>query len=354
MMIITALLVLAVIILVHEWGHFIACRSAGIEVEEFSIGFGPKLVSVNRRNDRSEQDEAGKTEYSLRLFPIGGFVRMAGSEPDDLDNPAGFNQASPWQRIKVLAAGPLMNFVLAVFIFIFAFTVIGIPQPVNQPVLGEVVAGKPAAEAGLEPGDRVISIDGRKVSTWEQMVQIIQQTQKGDTLEMVITRDGQQHTVNVRPEYNQSTKTSILGVSATLSYQKMGLWQGIKMGFVNTYATTVLMLQGLVQLITGAVSPDALAGPVGITRMIGEAAQGGLIYLLNFTALLSINLGVINLLPFPALDGSRIVFTGLELVRGRPIEAERENFIHLIGFVVLLGLIILVTFNDILNIAKGG
>ena len=171
---------------------------------------------------------------------------------------------------------------------------------------------------------------------------------------MVILRDGTQHTIVVAPEYSQSTKTSLLGVSATLVYHKMGVWEGIKMGFVNTYLTTVLMLQGLGQLITGAVSADALAGPVGITKMIGEAAQGGLIYLLNFTALLSINLGVINLLPFPALDGSRIVFTGLELVRGRPIEAERENFIHLIGFVVLISLIILITFNDILNIAKGG
>lgn len=354
MMIITAILVLAVIILVHEWGHFIACRSAGIEVEEFSIGFGPKLFSINRKTDQPKTEQTGRTEYSLRLFPIGGYVRMAGADPDDMDNPAGFNQASPWQRIKVLAAGPVMNFVLAVIIFIFAFTLIGIPQVVNEALLGEVVAGRPAAQAGLESGDRVMKIDGRQVSTWEEMVGIIQKTPKGGSLEMVVMRDGEQHTFSVNPEYNEASKTSVLGVSATLSYQKMGLWEGIKMGFINTYATTVLMLQGLVQLITGAVSADALAGPVGITRMIGEAAQGGLIYLLNFTALLSINLGVINLLPFPALDGSRIVFTGLELVRGRPIEAERENFIHLIGFVVLLGLIILVTFNDILNITKGG
>ena len=175
MMIVTAILVLAVIILVHEWGHFIACRSAGIEVEEFSIGFGPKLLSFKGRADQSDKELTGKTEYSLRLFPIGGFVRMAGAEPDDMDNPAGFNQASPWQRIKVLAAGPLMNFVLAVLIFILAFTMIGIPQVENVPVLGDVIAGKPAAEAGL-PGDRVISIDGKNVSTWDQMVEIIQKT----------------------------------------------------------------------------------------------------------------------------------------------------------------------------------
>lgn len=354
MMIITSLIVLAVIILVHEWGHFIACRSAGIEVEEFSIGFGPKLFSINGKTDQASEGSTGKTEYSLRLFPIGGFVRMAGSEPDDDENPAGFNQASPWQRIKVLGAGPIMNFVLAIVIFICAFTLIGIPQPINQAVLGEVVADKPAAQAGLKSGDRVVSIDGRSISSWDQMVAAIQKTPRGDTLEMMVRRDGQLMKINVKPEYNQSTKTSILGVSATLSFQKLGLWEGIKLGFVNTYMTTVMMISGLVQLITGAVSPNALAGPVGITRMIGEAAQGGLIYLLNFTALLSINLGVINLLPFPALDGSRIVFTGFELVRGRPVEAERENFIHLIGFVVLLGLIILVTFNDIMNLVKGG
>lgn len=354
MMIVMALLVLAVIILVHELGHFLACRSAGIDVEEFSIGFGPKLISINGKKESSQPDQAVKTEYTLRLFPIGGFVRMAGSDPDDFDNPRGFNRASPWQRIKVLASGPLANFVLAIVIFIFAFTLIGLPEIVNEPILGEVVAGKPAAEVGLKPGDRVISIDGQKVDTWEEMVEIIRKTPEGATRELVVLRDGQQHTFSVTPEYNASTQTSMLGVSATITYHKMGVWEGIKMGFVNTYLTTVLMLQGLVQLITGAVSTDALAGPVGITKMIGEAAQGGLIYLLNFTALLSINLGVINLIPFPALDGSRIVFTGVELVRGRPIEAERENFIHLIGFVVLVGLIILITFNDIVNIAKGG
>ncbi len=353
-MIIMSLLVLAVIILVHELGHFLACRSAGIDVEEFSIGFGPKLISINGKKEDSRSEQDIQTEYTLRLFPIGGFVRMAGAEPDDFDNPRGFNRASPWQRIKVLSAGPLANFALAIVIFIFAFTLVGLPEIVNQPILGEVVAGKPAAEAGLRPGDRVISIDGQEVATWEEMVEIIRKTPEGAARELVVLRDGQRHTFTVRPEYNASTQTSMLGVSATITYHKMGVWEGIKMGFVNTYLTTVLMLQGLVQLITGAVSPDSLAGPVGITKMIGEAAQGGLIYLLNFTALLSINLGVINLIPFPALDGSRIVFTGVELVRGRPIEAERENFIHLIGFVVLVGLIILITFNDIVNIAKGG
>jgi regulator of sigma E protease len=216
------------------------------------------------------------------------------------------------------------------------------------------VAGKPASEAGLKPGDRVIGIDGRSISSWDQMVKVIQKTPPGHTLEMMVRRDGQSIKINVKPEYNKSTKTSILGVSATVKFQKLGLWEGIKLGFINTYMTTVMMVKGLVQLITGAVSTDALAGPVGIVRMIGEASQGGLIYLLNFTALLSINLGVINLLPFPALDGSRIVFTGFEMVRGRPVEPERENFIHLIGFVVLLGLILLVTFNDIMNLIKGG
>jgi regulator of sigma E protease len=354
MTIITSLIVLAVIILVHEWGHFIACRSAGIEVEEFSIGFGPKLFAINNRSGRSAEEMAGKTEFSLRLFPLGGFVRMAGSEPDDLENPAGFNMASPWQRIKVLAAGPFMNFVLAVVIFVFAFTLIGIPQPDNQAVVGNVVEGKPAAEAGLKAGDRVVEIDGQSIATWDQMVDIIQSTPRGNTLEITVNRDGKPMEFSIQPEYNQSTQTSILGVSASVVFQKMGLWEGIKLGFVNTYITTVMMLKGLVQLVTGAVSADALAGPVGIVRLIGEAGQSGFIYLLNFTALLSINLGVINLLPFPALDGSRIVFIGFELFRGRPLAAERENFIHLIGFVVLMALILLITFNDIMNLIKGG
>ncbi len=239
MMIITSLIVLALVILVHEWGHFIAARNVGIEVEEFSIGFGPKLFSVNRKTDQPSAKP--KTEYSLRLFPFGGFVRMAGVEPDD-ENPSGFNRASPWDRIKVLGAGPLMNFVLAVVLFIFAFTLIGIPEPINEAVLGEIIADKPAAHAGLKPGDRVVKIDGQAIVNWEQMVEVVQKTPPGNSLEMVVNRDDHLITVSVQPEYNESTKTSILGVTATLHFNKLGLWEGIKVGFINTYLTTVMML----------------------------------------------------------------------------------------------------------------
>ncbi|NLV16948.1 MAG: RIP metalloprotease RseP [Syntrophomonadaceae bacterium] len=352
MMIIISLLVLALIILVHEWGHFMAARSAGIEVLEFSIGFGPKLFSVNRPYKKGGANSI--TEFSLRLFPLGGFVRMAGTDPDDEDHEHGFNKASPLQRIKVLAAGPVMNFVLAVFLFVFAFTVIGIPQPVENAIIGEIIDGRPAATAGLMTGDEIVAANGQRIQSWEQLVGAIQQTPREGTLLLQVKRDGQLYDMSVKPEYDTTTQTMMLGISSMVTFHKMGLWQGIKMGFVNTYQTTVAMLQGLGQIITGAVSTKALAGPVGITKMIGQAAQGGFIYLLNFTALLSINLGIINLIPFPALDGSRIVFTGIEMVRGRPIEPEREGFIHLLGFMVLMGLILLVTYNDIFMLLKGG
>lgn len=352
MMIIISLLVLAIIILVHEWGHFVAARSAGIEVLEFSIGFGPKLFSINRPYDNGKINS--ETEFSLRLFPLGGFVRMAGTEPDDEDHEHGFNRASPLQRIKVLAAGPIMNFVLAIVLFIFAFTVIGIPQPVDNAIIGEIIEGKPAAAAGLQTGDEIVAANGQRIQSWEQFVGAIQRTPREESLLLQVKRGGELFDISVKPEYDSTSQTMMLGITSMVTYHKMGFWQGIKLGFVNTYQTTVAMLQGLGQIITGAVSTKALAGPVGITKMIGQAAQGGLVYLLNFTALLSINLGVINLIPFPALDGSRIVFTGIEMVRGRPMEPEREGFIHLMGFMILMGLIILVTYNDIFRLIKGG
>lgn len=352
MMIIYSILVLALIILVHEVGHFVAARRAGIQVYEFSLGFGPRIASVNKKKE-GEEPRQDQTEFSLRLFPIGGYVRMAGESPDDEDSPWGLNKATPLQRMGVLAAGPGMNFVLAVFLFVCAFTLIGIPEPIDKAVIGEVVTGQPAAEAGMLKGDRVVNIGGQNVETWEQLVSAIHASKPGEDLPLVIERQGEILEIAAIPEFNVTTKVPVLGISPTVSFHKSGLWDGIKAGFVNTYMTTVLMLQGLVQIITGTVSTTELAGPVGITRMIGDAAQGGLVYLINFTAMLSINLGVINLLPFPALDGSRIVFSGLEMVRRRPLDPEREGMIHLIGFIILMSLIALVTYNDILNLIRG-
>ncbi|MGE5397878.1 MAG: RIP metalloprotease RseP [Chitinophagales bacterium] len=358
MSIIVALIVLIVLIVIHEAGHFWAARSVGCDVYEFSLGFGPLIArwggkKPEKGEDDTEEKRNSETQYSLRLFPIGGYVQIAGMEPGD-DNPNGYNYKTPWQKIKISGAGPVMNFVLAVVLFITIYTFIGVAQKVPTPTVGQVVAGKPAAHAGLMAGDRILKIDGVKISTWDQMVQKLKKSPRGHELQLTVKRGKKTFTTSVMPEYDKSRKTNMLGITSDVKYKRQGLWQGIKYGFVDTYRITKELLKGFIMVITGQVSTRSLSGPVGIVKLIGDAAQGGLVYLLNLTAILSINLGIFNLIPFPALDGSRIIFAGIESVRGKPVEPEKENMIHLVGFVVLLSLIVLVTYNDIVNIFRGG
>lgn len=345
MTILTALLVIAVLILVHELGHFLAAKREGIEVQEFSLGFGTVIFSLKR----------GETRYSLRLFPLGGFVRMAGmgQEEEDKMNPRGFSKKTPWQKIKVLFAGPGMNFLLAILIFIYTFTFVGLPQPVKAAIIGDVVEGKPAYEAGLRPGDRILSVDDTQVSSWSGFVALVKHAAPGETLTLKVKRDQQVFSVAVQPELDQTSKVSVIGVRQRVEFKRVGVWEGLKLGFYQTFQITWLLLAGIGQLITGAASTADMAGPVGITKMIGDAAAGGVVYLANFTALLSINLGILNLLPIPALDGSRIIFAGIEGIRRRPLEPEKENFIHFLGFIFLMALILMVTYNDIIRLIRG-
>lgn len=341
MSIIIALIIIAILILFHELGHFIAARRIGIPVHEFSLGFGYKILSTKK----------GETEYSLRLIPLGGFVRMAGEEPGDMENPDGFNTRKPWEKMLVSFAGPFMNFVLAALIFIYTFAVIGLAQPLNDAVIGEVIKDKPAYQAGLKAGDQILAVNDQKISTWNQFVETIQKNPAGKALQLTISRNEETKVLNMTPV--ESNGKSIVGVYSKVTFERQGILTSIKLGFVQTYQMTVAMLNGLGMLFTGGVSTADLAGPVGITNMVGEAARSGLVYLLSFTAFLSINLGILNLLPIPALDGSRIVFAMVEAIRRKPMDPEREGFIHWVGFLFLMSLILFVTYNDIVKLIKG-
>lgn len=343
MSVVIAIIIIAILILVHELGHFIAARRIGIPVHEFSLGFGYKLFSVQRDG----------TEYSLRLIPLGGFVRMAGEEPGDMENPEGFNTRTPFEKMRVAFAGPFMNFVLAVFIFIYTFAVIGVAQPVNGAIIGEVIKDKPAYEAGLKSGDQILAINDKQVTSWNQFVTTIQKSQANKPLDITIKRNNQTKVLKMTPVLNKSTGKPIIGVVNKVVFQRQGIFTAIKLGFTQTYQMTVLLLSGLGMLFTGGASTADLAGPVGITNMIGQAAQGGMVYLLSFTAFLSINLGILNLLPIPALDGSRIMFAVVEAIRRKPMDPEREGFIHWIGFIFLMLLIVVATYNDIVKLIKG-
>jgi regulator of sigma E protease len=332
--IILALVIFSILIMVHEGGHFLAAKKAGIKVEEFAIGMGPAIWQVKK----------GETVYSLRAFPLGGFNRMAGMEGPDLDDPRGFNRQPLLKRMGVIAAGSGMNFLLAVLIFIFVFMVLGIPADIN--VIGRVEPGMPAARAGLQPGDKILMVDNTPVNSWRDLVHQIYQ-HPGEEIILTIERDGRQQRVTLTTIRDPQSGVGMIGIGPT--WERQGLWTSIILGLRQAYEITRLIILSLVQMVTGKVAPEVV-GPVGIIQLVGQAATYGLANVLNFMAVLSLDLGLINLLPIPALDGSRLVFLSLEAVRGRPISAEKENLIHLIGFALLMGLLILITYHDLIRI----
>jgi len=332
--IVLSLVILSLLILVHEWGHFLAAKKAGIQVYEFSIGMGPAIISRT----------LGETKYLIRLLPIGGYVKMAGMEPGDENNPRGFNKKSLFQRAAVVSAGSLMNFLLAIVLFVFVFTVIGIPSASN--VVGEVMADSPAAEAGLRPGDKILVIDGRKVNNWNDLVGIIHKN-PGKRLEMIVQRDNSKFTVNIVPYLDSERNVGLIGIKQ--SVEKQNLLNSIYLGISNALNIIFMIFWGFIRMIIGEI-PAEVAGPVGIVTIIGDVARFGLANILNFTAVLSLNLGLINLFPIPALDGSRLLFIFVEWLRGKPIDPQKENFIHFIGFAILILIMLIITYQDIIRI----
>lgn len=341
--VIIAILVFGLLIFVHEFGHFIVAKLVGIRVEEFSIGMGPKAFSTQK----------GDTLYSIRFLPIGGYVKMTGEavleEENDLDqaDPKRFNNKSVGQRASVILAGPLMNFILAIVLFALIFSFVGIPHRTTE--ISDVVPNSPAAEAGLRPGDQIVQIEGQEVKDWGEMVKIIQ-TQPGKELSFIVKRNGKNFTIQITPQKDPETQVGLIGIiQSDVQFQKVNPLKALGLGVQRTIEILVLTVTALAQMLAGKVGAEGVAGPVGIIQMIGETAQVGLIYLINFTALISINLGLLNLLPIPALDGSKLIFIGIEALRGRPIDARKENFVHLIGFALLMLLMLFVTYRDIVR-----
>ncbi len=331
---ILAIIIFGILILVHELGHFIFAKLTGIKVEEFAIGMGPKILGV----------KYGETDYSLRILPIGGYNKMAGMEPGQEDDPRGFNNKTVFQRMLVIGAGSLMNFLLAILLFVLVFSFIGVPANTN--IVGGLVEGYPAQQAGIQKGDQIIAIEGETVRNWTELTRIIHANPE-NSITLRINRDGNIFETNVIPIRDKDTGVGLIGISDTL--KTYGIWSGLKLGIERSVEILVLIVVSLVHIITGQ-APAEVAGPVGIVQMIDEASQYGIATIFNFAALLSLNLGLINLLPIPALDGSRMVFLAIEGVRGKPISPEKENFVHFIGFTALIFLMILITYKDILRI----
>jgi regulator of sigma E protease len=349
MTVIVPLVVLGILIFMHELGHFVVAKRGGFAVLELAFGMGPRLFHIKR----------GETAYSLRILPFGGFVRVAsqvGEAPGDPEVPVERTyEGRPLRtRLAFIAAGPLMNLVLAVVLLVTVFWVIGIAQPViNSTVLGDVVAGSPAAEAGLRAGDRVVAIDGQPVADWPSMVAMVQDA-LGRTVLVTYERAGMHYEVQVAPApHPRDPSRGYLGVASSVAQVRLPLFAAVTHSISEVGRMLAVWFVGLAGIFAGEGAPD-VSGPVGIIQMLGEASRFGLANLFYLAAMISANFALINLFPIPALDGSRLVFLGLEKLRGRPVPPEQEGRIHMIGYAFLMGLIVLLTFRDLARLGGGG
>ncbi|RYL95310.1 RIP metalloprotease RseP [Sporolactobacillus sp. THM7-4] len=412
---IVVVIIFGLLVSIHEFGHLLIAKRSGILCREFAIGFGPKIFAVKKR----------ETVYTLRLLPIGGYVRMAGEDPEIVEIKSGqsvglyFGKSGQVRRIATnhlenypdarfltvehcdlekdlfitgyeeedgplvrydiereasyvvdnqdyqiapldrqfsskpllarfltIFAGPFMNLLLAVVIFIIYFSIQGVPS--DAPRLGKMIDGYPAQEAGLHENDKVLQIDNQKMNSWNDIMHYISERPK-EQMTFTIERDGKLHHIDVVSSQRKAGN-GMQGVIGVYGPTRHSVLASVEGGVTQTYYWIKMELYGLKMLATGGFNLDQLAGPVGIYHATGQVVSQGLLLVLNWTAFLSVNLAVINLLPLPALDGGRLMFLLIELLRGKPVEPQKEAFVHFIGFAFLMLLMILVTWNDIQNL----
>ncbi len=350
--IIITIIVFGVLIVSHEFGHFFVAKKNGIFVEEFAVGMGPKLFSK----------QIGETLYSLRAIPFGGYCKMLGEEESSNDERA-FNNKTPLQRMAVVAAGPIMNFIFA-FILVFAYNAF---SGTIFPVVNKILPESNAAQGGLEAGDKILSINGQSVTVYDDLSLIMDGCNGEDVVVKVKKDDGSKETYTIKPSVSTDNRW-IIGFSPVIKspligdamegYERSNIIEVAKESFFKVIFFVKSTVIGFVRLFTFKVSPDEVAGPIGMVQIIGDSYTIGLGYslltaILNviyLAALFSANLGAINLFPIPAMDGGRLVFLIIEKIRGRALDADKEGFVHYIGFLLLFGFMILIAFNDLRRI----
>lgn len=416
--VIAFIIIFGSLVFFHELGHFIFAKRAGILVREFAIGMGPKILGIQR----------GETVYTIRLLPIGGYVRMAGEEFDNIELQPGyrvalrlneegkanriilnqrethpdvifleveradlmkglwiegydedatdedtirryevardaiivengqelmiapedrqFNSKTVGQRAMAIFAGPLFNFILAFFIFLAIGLIQG--QPTYEPVIDSVKDDSPAIEAGMQGGDYVKAINGEEITVWQDLSLIIQQN-PGKPLDFIVDRNGEEVALTITPatvKDDKGNEFGQIGVYYEPTYESAPL-QAFPDALEKTYDYSLLIFQAVGKLITGEFSIDDLSGPVGIYKQTEEVVEYGIFNLMTWAGILSINLGIMNLLPLPALDGGRLLFFGFEAIRGKPVDRQKEGMVHFVGIVLLMLLMVVVTWNDI-------
>lgn len=340
------ILILGLLINIHELGHFIMAKKAKVHIYEFSFGMGPKLFSKKGKDG---------IDYSIRAFPIGGFVSMAGEVYDDADSSVKKEDLmcnKSWiNRLLIIIAGVANNFLLAIFLFFLSSLIWGHTE--MKPYIGSVVDGYPAKEVGFEEGDLVLSVNGKNTESWDMFILYINTKNKSDVYDIKVKKtNGEIKDYKISPKTEKKddgTESRLFGFGASTKEYR-GLWSSIKYAFFKFATSIHSMWVVIMSLFTGALSLNALSGPVGIYQVVGESAKYGLQSIVGLTALLSVNLGFINILPIPAFDGGRALFLLIEKIMGRPINQKIENTIHNIFFVLLMILMLLITFNDIIRL----
>ena len=344
--IVAFIVIIIVLILAHEVGHFVTAKASGVRVDEFGLGFPPRLLSIKR----------GETRYSLNAVLLGGFVKMAGEE--DPSVPRSLASKSIGTRLLVLSAGSLMNAILPILLFSIAFM---IPHNllVGQVIVEEIAPNSPAAMAGIEPGDTFLQVNGKPVRNIGDLHRYLQ-LNLGKEIDLLVQHeDSTTEEFQVIPRWEPPEGQGATGVvvsltNPTIIRQHYPFWKAIPIGAGTCIEAYVMFKNGILSTIIGT-APATVTGPVGIAQITGEVAKAGISPLLEFTAFLSINLAIINIFPLPALDGGRIAFVLLEWVRrGKRISAKTEGMVHFVGFAMIMAFILLITYQDIIRIISGG
>jgi len=343
--VISFIFVFSILIFFHELGHFIAAKASGVRVYKFSFGFGPKILGFTKN----------QTEYLICLIPLGGYVKMAGemgqkdvkeTSEEEVPEEQRFDKKTLGIRALIVALGPFMNIATAVVIFSLIFFVNGIPVVTNY--VSTVNENGPAEQAGILPKDKIIAIDSIEMEDPNKIANTINKS-SGEELQITLDREGEIIDVFVIPEYDDDYKKGLIGITFEVYVEKINIFSAFSKGLIATGNIIKLIFTNIIEMITGKV-PLEIAGPLGIAQMTGEAAKLGFVNLLYFTAILSIFIGIFNLLPIPILDGGQIIILVIEKLRGKPLEAEKINFMYLIGISLMIIIFVIATYKDILRL----
>ncbi len=353
---ISFIVVLGILILVHELGHFILAKIFGVRVLKFSLGFGNKIVGK----------KWGDTEYIISVFPLGGYVKMFGEQPDDEEiDPAerhrSFSHKPVWQRFGIVAGGPLFNLLFAVLVFFAMFVMVGLPEPVDTTLIGQVAPGSAAQRAGLKAGDVILGINGHKTASWRQVAELIKKS-GGKEVQLRVERNGNQLHISAVPVMEKVKnlfgekvgRRYMLGISrsAQVIYKKTSLGEAARAALIQTWNLIYLTILGIIKIIERVVPASELGGPIRIAEIAGAELAVGWMNFAYFMGLLSVNLGILNLLPIPVLDGGHLMFLTIEGIRRRPFNERIMEMSQKVGIFLLGSLMIFVFYNDILRVVR--